>query len=56
MGVALPVYNLGKKIHENLKYFALKVEDEDGKKEEWLLFTEKELNQRSVLDMGYNEF
>ena len=53
MGTILPVQNLGKKINENLKYFALKIEDEDGKKEEWLLFTEKEINQRSELDMGY---
>lgn len=52
MGAVLPVHNLGKKPRENKKYFAVKVENEDGKKEEWLLFTEKELN-RSELNMGY---
>lgn len=51
MGAVLPVHNLGRKPRENRKYFAVKVENEDGKKEEWLLFTEKELN-RSELDMG----
>lgn len=51
MGFAIPVANKGRKPHEKSLYFALKVEDQTGKKEEWLLFTKKEL-ERSVLDMG----
>ena len=52
MGKVLPVFNLGKRKLESEKYFAVKIEDESGKKEEWLLFTEKEL-ERTTIDMGY---
>ena len=43
MGKAIPVDNKDRRWGENGSYLAVKVEDETGGKEEWLLFTEKEL-------------
>lgn len=43
MGVVVWVENLNKKASAKDRYAAVKVEDENGKNERWLLFTKREL-------------
>ena len=51
MGVVQPVENLKRRFGEKNRYSAVKVEQADGEHEEWLLFTDKEL-ERSKLNIG----
>ena len=51
MGYVLPVANMGMKSKELPKYYALKIEDEDGGNERWILLSFNDLISRQILHL-----
>lgn len=51
MGYLLPVENLEKKPNENESYLAVKLENQTGEDEVWMLFSEKEISSRQTLEL-----
>ncbi len=49
MGTFIPVNNAKRRPNESNTYYAIKVEDEDGNNERWLLYTRKEIQKLSIL-------
>ena len=53
MGKIIKVANSEKKASENDEYFALHVEDESGKNESCILFTESELKEMETINFPF---
>ena len=51
MGNLIPVDNTGRKFGEAHDYYAVKLEDYTGKKENWYLFTGAEISKMSKVDV-----